>query len=86
MSSMAHQKGEIHWEDLNFEETPYSAAAAYSQSKLANILFTKQLADRFVETGVAAYCLHPGVVSTDLSRHLGIDLSPKRYQSNKVFD
>ncbi len=43
---------------------------AVSQSKLANILFTEELARRLSGTGVTAYALHPGVVRTELSRHL----------------
>jgi len=44
---------------------------AYSQSKLANILFTKELArrEKEAESNVTANCLHPGVVKTELTRH-----------------
>jgi len=50
VSSSAHAKmvvmpgsGKIYWDDINFEKTKYNAMAVYSQSKLANVLFTKQL-------------------------------------------
>uniref|UniRef100_A0A4W5MSK1 Uncharacterized protein n=1 Tax=Hucho hucho TaxID=62062 RepID=A0A4W5MSK1_9TELE len=41
-----------------------------SQSKLANVLFTSSLAKRLQGTAVTAYSLHPGIVQTDLWRHL----------------
>jgi len=71
VSSMAHKQGKIFWEDLNFNNIPYRPFKAYNQSKLANILFTKELARREKEAGskVTANCLHPGVVKTELSRY-----------------
>ena len=70
VSSMAHEFAQMQWEDLNWEKTPYSAFGAYQQSKLANVLFTVELARRLEGTGVSAYCLHPGVIGTDLGRHI----------------
>ncbi|XP_056155103.1 retinol dehydrogenase 12, like [Lampris incognitus] len=69
VSSMAHAWGTINIDDINSEKA-YDKRAAYSQSKLANILFTRSLAKRLQGTGVTAYSLHPGVVQTDLWRHL----------------
>ncbi|XP_038553984.1 retinol dehydrogenase 12-like [Micropterus salmoides] len=69
VSSMAHSWGSINLEDLNSEKS-YNKNGAYSQSKLANILFTRSLAKRLEGTGVTTYSLHPGVVQTDLWRHL----------------
>ena len=60
----------MRWDDLQFERTPYSAVQAYNQSKLANVLFSSELARRTEGSGVTTYCLHPGVVATDLARHL----------------
>jgi len=71
VSSLAHESGAMQWEDINFEKTPYDAMKAYAQSKLANILFTKELARRGEGSGVTAYALHPGVVATELGRHMG---------------
>ncbi|XP_031343117.1 retinol dehydrogenase 13-like [Photinus pyralis] len=65
--------GRIDFDDLNFERSKYSAFGAYSQSKLANILFAKELARQLEENGidgVSTYSVHPGVVSTELGRHL----------------
>jgi len=70
VSSMAHQSGTMQWDDLNWEKTPYSAIGAYSQSKLANILFSTELARRGEGSGVTVYSLHPGVINTDLGRHI----------------
>lgn len=70
VSSMVYVQGNIDFDDLNWEKTPYSAMRAYARSKLANILFTKELAERLKGTNVSAYCLHPGVISTELQRHM----------------
>lgn len=58
------------WDDLNWEKTTYSPLKAYGRSKLANVLFTKELAKRLEDTNVNCYSLHPGVVRTDLARHM----------------
>lgn len=70
VSSLAHETGSMQWDDLNWEKTPYSSMKAYSQSKLANILFSKELARRGEGSGVSVYSLHPGVINTNLGRHV----------------
>lgn len=71
VSSLAHTRGQMNTTDLN-SETKYDEAEAYNQSKLANVLFTRELARRLKGTGVTANSLHPGIVSTELTRHMGI--------------
>lgn len=71
VSSRAHFRGKLDFEDLNFERRPYHGLAAYSASKLANVLFTLELARRLDGSGVTANCLHPGVVATHIFRDLG---------------
>ncbi|MGA8712756.1 MAG: SDR family oxidoreductase [Roseiarcus sp.] len=61
-SSMAHQ-GVLDFSDLQ-SARGYNGWKAYGRSKLANILFTRELARRLAGTGVTANCLHPGVVAT----------------------
>ncbi|GAA3166963.1 SDR family oxidoreductase [Blastococcus jejuensis] len=63
VSSHAHSGGRIDFDDLQGERS-YSGARAYNQSKLANVLFTYELARRLRGTAVTANALHPGVVST----------------------
>lgn len=65
-SSSAHKAGQIDFDDIQFEKRPYSGISAYSQSKLANILFTRELARRLAGTQVTANCFHPGAVRTNL--------------------
>jgi NAD(P)-dependent dehydrogenase (short-subunit alcohol dehydrogenase family) len=67
VASRAHRGAHMHWDDLQFERK-YGAAAAYGQSKLANILFTRELARRLDAAAIVANAVHPGVVSTDLVR------------------
>ncbi|WP_020619951.1 SDR family oxidoreductase [Paenibacillus daejeonensis] len=68
VSSGAHKWGRIHWDDPNLQNG-YNVVKGYGQSKLANILFTRELADRLKGTNVTANSLHPGAVSTQI----GID-------------
>src|SRR4051794_2568080 len=63
VASNAHAQGRIDFDDLQGERS-YSGARAYNQSKLANVLFTYELARRLGATSVTANALHPGVVST----------------------
>lgn len=71
VSSLSHTRGDINVTDLN-SESSYDEGQAYSQSKLANILFTKELSKRLEGTGVTVNALHPGIVSTELGRHMSI--------------
>ncbi len=63
ISSGAQARGRIDFDDLQGERN-YSGQRAYSQSKLANVMFTYELARRLEGTGVTATVLHPGVVRT----------------------
>ena len=63
VSSDAHYAGDINFDDLQAERR-YSGWKAYSQSKLANVLFTHALARRLEGSGVTANALHPGVVAS----------------------
>ena len=63
VSSGAHASGRIDFDDLQGEQN-YSGQRAYSQSKLANVMFTYELARRLDGTGVTATVCHPGVVRT----------------------
>ena len=69
VASEAHRfGGGINWDDLGFERD-YGVAKVYGQSKLANILFTLELARRLEGSGVTANSLHPGGVSTGLGEN-----------------
>ncbi len=67
VASAAHALGRIHFDDLQSERS-YNGQRAYNQSKLANVLFTYELARRLEGTGVTANALHPGVVASDYGR------------------
>jgi len=64
VSSGAQSMGRIAFDDLQGARK-YSGQRAYNQSKLANVMFTNELARRVAGTGVTANCLHPGVVRTN---------------------
>jgi len=67
ITSSAHRGTEMNFDDLQAEKK-YSGYHAYSQSKLANVLFTYELAKRLEGTGVTVNCLHPGVVRTGFGK------------------
>ncbi len=71
VSSTGHRVGKIDFDDLNWERKPYRAWRAYGQSKLANLLFTAELARRLTEVGssVQANAAHPGYAATNLQFH-----------------
>ncbi|CAG2194333.1 RDH12 [Mytilus edulis] len=59
VSSLAHERGTINFDDI-YSEKSYDPGTSYSQSKLANVLFSRELAKRLEGTGVTTYSLHPG--------------------------
>lgn len=69
-TSDAHKGAQIPWDDLNAEQS-WGARGfkRYGQTKLANILFTAELARRLEGTGVTANCFHPGLVATGFNRN-----------------
>ncbi|HEX8696224.1 MAG TPA: SDR family oxidoreductase [Longimicrobium sp.] len=66
VSSNSHFDGRLRWDDLQMERGFYRGLAMYARSKLANVLFTRELARRARGTGVTANAMHPGVVATSL--------------------
>ena len=67
VTSSYERQGRIAFDDLQATRR-YSGLRAYTQSKLANVLFTYELADRLQRTGITVNCVHPGLVATDLLR------------------
>lgn len=70
VSSDAHRGGKVNFDDIQYKKG-YSGFAAYSQSKLCNILFTYELARRLEGTGVTVNALHPGFVSSEFGKNNG---------------
>ncbi len=65
IGSSTHRRASIDFEDL-MHKTDYDEARAYDQSKLANVLFTYELARRLEGTGVTVNCVDPGAVDTNI--------------------
>ena len=88
VSSMAHLAGRISLKDLNWKARPYSAWLAYAQSKLANLLFTRELQRRLTAAGslVTAHAAHPGYSATNLQGRTGNRFgTPFWLGANRVF-
>ncbi|GFT80955.1 hypothetical protein NPIL_131181 [Nephila pilipes] len=69
VASGAHLIGSINFSDINMDRE-YNALDAYCNSKLANVLFTRELANKLQGTNVTTYSLHPGAVHTELDRNM----------------
>jgi NAD(P)-dependent dehydrogenase (short-subunit alcohol dehydrogenase family) len=70
VSSAGHRYSNVDLDDPNFERTPYDPFVAYGRSKTANILFAVAFDQRHRERGVRAAAVHPGIIETELTRHM----------------
>lgn len=74
VSSAGHRFADVDLDDPGFESTAYQPFVAYGRSKTANILFAVGLDRRLAAKGIRATALHPGVIQTELGRHLTPEL------------
>jgi NAD(P)-dependent dehydrogenase (short-subunit alcohol dehydrogenase family) len=70
LSSAGHRRSNVDFDDPNYERRDYEKWAAYGQSKTANALFALGLDNKLGKFGVSAFAVHPGVIMTELSRHM----------------
>jgi len=70
LSSGGHKFGAMDFDDPNYQHRDYEKWSAYGQSKTANALFAVGLDDRLKGRGVRSFAVHPGVIITELSRHM----------------
>lgn len=82
VSSRAHERGKMDWDDLMLEKD-YEPQKCYCQSKLANILFTRQLQEIVKNDNIKVVTLHPGVVRTELGRYM-FDTTAKKVLMNVI--
>ncbi|WP_339822185.1 oxidoreductase [uncultured Parasphingorhabdus sp.] len=73
LSSVAHRRNGISWDDIQFEKNEYQKWVAYAQAKSANALFANALSRRMQGFGGRAFSVHPGGIFTPLQRHLPIE-------------
>ena len=70
LSSGAHKRSDIRWDDIGYDRSPYDKWQAYGQAKTANALFANALSRRLRDDGGRAFAVHPGGIFTPLQRHL----------------
>ncbi len=73
VSSTAHQRSDVDFDDLMFERRAYDPWLAYGQSKTANVLFAVEAAKRWADDGITVNALNPGGIHTNLQRHIDVD-------------
>jgi NAD(P)-dependent dehydrogenase (short-subunit alcohol dehydrogenase family) len=75
LSSVAHLRSPVVFEDLEFTSRPYDPMLAYGQSKTANVLFAVEATRRWAGEGITANAVHPGAIADSrLSRHMDPDV------------
>jgi NAD(P)-dependent dehydrogenase (short-subunit alcohol dehydrogenase family) len=71
LSSRAHLRSPVVFDDIQFADRPYDPWLAYGQSKTANVLFAVEATRRWAADGITANAVHPGAIAdTNLSRHM----------------
>lgn len=78
LSSAAHRFADVDLQDPNFEQTPYNEFEAYGRSKTANVLFAVEFDRRHKHRGIRAVAVHPGVIQTELNRHMTPEVIRRR--------
>lgn len=73
LSSIAHKRSDIRWDDIHFTASPYEKWEAYGQAKTANALFAVGLQAKYGGEGLLAFSVHPGGILTPLQRHLPVE-------------
>ena len=70
LSSRGHIFAGVDFDDPNFEHRPYQKWVSYGQAKTANALFATGFNQKHSQDGIEAFSVHPGVIATDLARHM----------------
>ncbi len=73
LSSTAHIRGDVNWDDPHYERSEYSKWDAYAQAKSANALFALGADRKWDQYGITAFGVHPGGIFTPLQRHLTVE-------------
>ena len=73
LSSAGHTHSDVNLDDPNFEKSEYNAWESYGRSKSANIHFTQEIVRRYGDR-IQSFAVHPGVIMTELGRHLTPEL------------
>ncbi|XP_026332881.1 retinol dehydrogenase 13-like [Hyposmocoma kahamanoa] len=84
VAASAHYRGKINKQDLNMTQTK-DKTSAYAQSKLANVLFARELGRRLLDSNVAVIAVDPGLTDTSLTRHMSMMKSVTRFLIYPIF-
>ncbi len=73
LSSAGHKLAPVNFDDPNYQTRDYEKWQAYGEAKTANALFSIGLEQRYAAFGIHSFAVHPGMIATDLGRHLTED-------------
>ena len=86
VSSALHRHSPVVFDDIHFEHRAYDPQAAYAQSKTANVLFAVEAAKRWASDGIAVNAVMPGVIATNLMRHVDPEAMARARESGALDD
>jgi NAD(P)-dependent dehydrogenase (short-subunit alcohol dehydrogenase family) len=84
VSSTGHMNSPVIFDDPHFTTRPYDPRLAYGQSKTANVLFAVEATRRWAGDGITANALMPGIIFTNLMRHVGGDAQKSRFTEDQL--
>ncbi|KAL4862490.1 hypothetical protein BDV12DRAFT_202985 [Aspergillus spectabilis] len=84
LSSSGHRHSSLHFENINFDGEEYDPWKAYGQSKTANIWMANEIERKYGAQGLHALSVHPGMIFTELGRHIPPEQTASIIQDNDV--
>jgi NAD(P)-dependent dehydrogenase (short-subunit alcohol dehydrogenase family) len=79
VSSLAHARSDVNFDDVNFKNREYDPWVSYGQSKTANVLFSVALTQRYAKDGIYSNALMPGGIMTNLQKYIPREEQIKRF-------
>lgn len=73
LSSIAHRRSDIHFDDIHYRQRAYDKWQSYGQSKTANVLFAVGLTDKFADQGITSNAVMPGGIVSNLQKHVPLE-------------
>lgn len=73
LSSIAHRRSDVHFDDIHYRQRAYDKWQSYGQSKTANVLFAVGLTERYADQGITSNAVMPGGIVSNLQKHVPLE-------------